>query len=145
MSTTDVPDVVAGVPKVVADVPQLKADVPDDVLSPIAQLSQDVSFMSLFESKTQEKQMGAREAVERGLQAFNAIPNVCTTITDAVKNAVKDAVETMHVRFNPEIALLSDFVQHCKMLISVNGPSRLEKEISGALKAIIAKPEFKNP
>ena len=145
MSTTDVPDVVAGVPKVVADVPQLKADVPDDVLSPIAQLSQDVSFMSLFESKTQEKQMGAREAVERGLQAFNAIPNVCTTITDAVKNAVKDAVETMHVRFNPEIALLSDFVQHCKMLISVNGPSRLEKEISDALNAIIAKPEFKNP
>jgi|694.fasta_scaffold10800_4 hypothetical protein len=145
----DVPEVVAGVPEVVADVPQLKADVPDDVLSPIAQLSQDVSFMSLFESKTQEKQMGAREAVERGLQAFNAIPNACTTITDTVKDAVKDvvkdAVETMHVRFNPEIALLSDFVQHCKMLISVNGPSRLEKEISGALNAIIAKPEFKNP
>jgi len=120
----------------VAEVPQ------EDAVSPISQLTQDVSFMNLFDSKMQEKEMGAREAVERGLQAFNAIPNACSIITDAVKNVVQDSAK---IRYNPEIALLSDFVQHCKMLISVNGPSGLEKEVSGALNAVIAKSEFKSP
>ena len=94
--------------------------------------------------------MGAREAVERGLQAFNAIPNACQTVLDAVMNtnAMKTMQESVKMRFNPEIALLSDFVQHCKMLISMNGDDDsklLETEISGAFRSMIEDPRFKNP
>ena len=147
-----VPEVVA--PKaaeVAAEVPEAPVaaeQVPaQDAVSPIAKLTEDISFMQLFGSKQQEKEMGAREAVERGLQAFNAIPDACKSILDAVNNtdAMKTMKDSIRMRFNPEIGLLSDFVQHCKMLISIDGGDGgevLETEISSAFRSMIKDERF---
>jgi len=145
--------VAAEVPEapVAAEVPEAPvaaevAAVPEAV-SPTAKLIEDISFMKLFESK-QEKEMGAREEVERGLQAFNAIPDACKAILDAVNNTntMKTMKDSIRMRFNPEIGLLSEFVQHCKMLISIDGSGNiLENEISGAFRSIIEDKRFNSP
>ena len=79
---------------------------------PKAQLQQELSSMNIFEGNVREK-------VEAGLQAFNAISNACQTMHDAII-AVVDPIPQMKRRFNPAISNLSDFVEHCKLLVSIN-------------------------
>ena len=68
-------------------------------------------------------ELSLREAVENGLQAFNSIPNACEPIVDAIRNtnAIKIHADSIKLHWNPEIGQLSDFVPHCKLLISANG------------------------
>ena len=70
-----------------------------------------------------------REAVEKGLRAFNSIANACESMVDAI-TAINAHPASIKLHFNPAIGLLSDFVQHCKLLISTNG---LQPEASEAV------------
>ena len=72
-----------------------------------------MSSMNLFEGKTQEQIVGIRAQVEKGLQDFNAIQ-------DQIMHDAVAEINANGVRFNPEIGRLSDFVNHCKLLISIN-------------------------
>ena len=87
-------------------------------VSPTAQMTAALLTLNLNMSNP-----GAREAVEAGLRAWNSIPNVCQPMVNAITAAI-DAInahaESVKLHFNPEIGLLSDFVQHCKLIISVN-------------------------
>ena len=85
-------------------------------VSPTEQMTAALLTLNLNMSKP-----GVREAVEKGLQAWNSIPNVCQTMVDAIKFHTDSNPDSIKMHFNPEIGLLSDFVQHCKLLISVNG------------------------
>jgi hypothetical protein len=100
----------------VVDVPA--SVLPEEAMSPMAQLSQALSSMSLFEGKTQEQIVGIRQQVEVGLQAFNQIEGACQIMHDAIV-AIAD-IKANGIRFNPEIGHLSDFVDHCKLIISIN-------------------------
>ena len=60
-----------------------------------------------------------REKVEAGLQAFNTITDACQMMHEAII-AVVESIPQMKRRFNPEIGRLSDFVEHCKMLVSIS-------------------------
>jgi hypothetical protein len=104
----------------------VKAAEPEDVLpeeaeaiSPMARLYQELSSMNLFEGQTKQQIIGIRQQVEVGLQAFNAIPNACQIMHDAIVSIAD--LTANGVRFNPEIGHLSDFVDHCKLLVSING------------------------
>ena len=70
-----------------------------------------------------------REAVEKGLRSFNSIANACESMVDAI-TAINAHPDSIKLHFNPAIGLLSDFVQHCKLLISTNG---LQPEASEAV------------
>ena len=87
--------------------------VPEDATSPMARLKQKLSSMNLFEGKTQEQIVGIRAQVEKGLQDFNAIQ-------DQIMHDAVAEIKANGVRFNPEIGRLSDFVNHYKLLISIN-------------------------
>ena len=99
-----------------------EAVLPEDAVSPMSRLHQELSSMNLFEGKTQPQIIGIRDKVEAGLQAFNAIDDACKIMHDAIVATVTTtATSVMKLRFNPEIGRLSDFVDHCKLLISING------------------------
>ena len=99
-----------------------EAVLPEDAVSPMSRLHQELSSMNLFEGKTQPQIIGIRDKVEAGLQAFNAIDDACKIMHDAIVATVTTtATSAMKLRFNPEIGRLSDFVDHCKLLISING------------------------
>ena len=117
----------------------------EEAMSPMAQLNQELSSMNLFEGKTQKQIIGIREKVEAGLQAFNAVPNACQIIHAAIMEIAD--IKANDVRFNPEIGYLSDFVDHCKLLISINGETAAES-VSNAVKATLdtlrEDPQFDN-
>ena len=121
-----------------AQAPQLVAD----ATSPMARLQQEMSSMNLFEGKTQKQIIGIREQVEAGLQAFNAIPDAGQNMHDAIV-AIADLTAN-GVRFNPEIGHLSDFVDHCKLLISVNDSNAegVAASVSSSLKDLAKDPQF---
>ena len=102
-------------------------------VSPTAQMTAALLTLNLNMSNP-----GAREAVETGLRAWNSIPNVCQPMVDAIAaaiNAINAHLDSIKLHFNPEIGLLSDFVQHCKLIISVN---RLKPDAAAASEAILA-------
>jgi len=126
-----------------AQAPQLVAD----ATSPMARLQQEMSSMNLFEGKTREQIIGIREQVETGLQAFNAIQNACQIMHDAIVATAE--IKANGVRFNPEIGRLSDFVDHCKLLISMNNADAevVSATVAATLKTLngLAKdPRFQN-
>jgi len=114
----------------------------EDAISPMARLYQELSSMNLFEGKTQKQIIGIREQVEAGLQAFNAIPDAGQNMHDAIV-AIADLTAN-GVRFNPEIGHLSDFVDHCKLLISVNDSNAegVAASVSSSLKDLAKDPQF---
>jgi hypothetical protein len=81
---------------------------------------------------------GAREAVETGLRTWNSIPNVCQPMVDDITDAIHAHAESVKLHFNPAIGLLSDFVQHCKLIISVN-VNGLQPDASEAIVAGVKK------
>ena len=102
-------------------------------VSPTAQMTAALLTLNLNMSNP-----GAREAVETGLRAWNSIPNVCQPMVNAITaaiHAINAHAESVKLHFNPEIGLLSDFVQHCKLIISVN---RLKPDAAAASEAILA-------
>ena len=85
--------------------------------------------------------------METGLQAFNSIQNVCQTMYDTIVATAE--IKANGVRFNPEIGRLSDFVDHCKLLISMNNAnaevvSATVEEISKTLKGLAEDSRFQN-
>jgi hypothetical protein len=132
--------------------PQLVAAAPvaaeavllEDATSPMARLQQKLSSMNLFEGKTQEQIIGIREQVETGLQSFNAIQGACQTMYDAIVATAE--IKANGMRFNPEIGRLSDFVDHCKLLISINNANAEDtvEEISKTLKGLSEDSRFQN-
>jgi hypothetical protein len=104
---------------------------PVSPVSPTEQMTTALLTLNLSNS-------GAREAVETGLRAWNSIPNVCQPMVDAIAiaTAINAHAESVKLHFNPAIGLLSDFVQHCKLIISVNG---LQLDASEAILAGVEK------
>ena len=82
--------------------------------------------------------------METGLQAFNAIQNACQIMHDAIVATAE--IKANGVRFNPEIGRLSDFVDHCKLLISINNANAEDtvEEISKTLKGLAEDSRFQN-
>ncbi len=109
--------------------------VAEDAMSPMAQLNQELSSMNLFEGKTKEQIVGIRQLVEAGLQAFNTIKDACQIIRDAIMGIAE--IKANEVRFNPEIGHLSDFVDHCKLLISINDGTAAAESVSVSVKATL--------
>ena len=111
-------------------------------------MTKELSFLNLFESKKKADEV--RKQVEAGLQAFNSIQNACEIIDGAVRNV--DAIQShlsddsVKLHFNPYIGLLSDFVQHCKLLVSVNGieTKPIVAEVNAAFKALISDSRFQS-
>ena len=101
--------------------PVVEDVIPEEAISPMAKLYQELSSMNLFEGKTKEQIVGIREEVEYGLQAFNQIEGACQIMHDAIVDIA--AIKANGVRFNPDIGRLADFVDHCKLLVSTNGPN----------------------
>jgi hypothetical protein len=116
----------------------------EDATSPMARLQQELSSMNLFEGKTQQQIIGIRAQVETGLQAFNAIQDACQTMHDAIVATTK--IKANGVRFNPEIGRMSDFVDHCKLLISMNDANAEDavKEILETLNGLAKDSRFHN-
>ena len=91
---------------------------------PVANVSETEQLTTAFLALNLYEQ-SVREAVEKGLQAFNAIQNACEIIdaairsVDAIQSGLSDNSVKLH--FNPSIGLLADFVRHCKLLVSANG------------------------
>ena len=114
-----------------------------DAVSPDAVSPDAVSPVSPTERMTAalltlNLNLSAREAVETGLRAWNSTPNVCQSMVNAIKShAVSNyKPDSIKLHFNPAIGLLSDFVQHCKLLISVNG---LQPDANEAMIAAVEK------
>ena len=131
------PDLVieSAVPKQVAEVavspnPVIESAVPKQVAEadvgpePVANVSETEQLTTAFLALNLYEQ-SVREAVEKGLQAFNAIQNACEIIDGAIRSV--DAIQSglidnsVKLHFNPSIGLLADFVRHCKLLVSANG------------------------
>ena len=113
----------------------------EDVFSPMAQLQQELSSMNLFEGKTKSQINNIREEVEAGLQAFNTIQDACKILHDAIVAVV--AGFNTGLRFNPEVARLSDFVAHCKLLVSINDDnSEVISAASSALEGLAKDQRF---
>ena len=100
--------------------------------------------MNLFEGKTQQQIIGIREQVETGLQAFNAIQDACQTMHDAIVATAE--IKANGVRFNPEIGRLSDFVDHCKLLISINDGNAevVSATVAATMKGLSEDSRFQN-
>ena len=128
---------------VVAVAPAPSEVLPEDATSPMARLQQELSSMNLFEGQTQQQIIGIRAQVETGLQAFNAIQDACQTMHDAIMATAKIKANGV-VRFNPEIGRLSDFVDHCKLLISMNDANAEDdvKEIVETLNGLAEDARF---
>ena len=117
---------------------------PEEAISPMARLYQELSSMNLFEGQTKKQIVGIRQQVEDGLQAFNAVPNACQIMHDAIV-AIADLTAN-GVRFNPEIGHLSDFVDHCKLLVSINGSNAevVTTSVSAKLTELAQDSRFQN-
>ena len=136
---------IVDVPASVAVEPAAVEPAAEEVMSPMAQLNQELLSMNLFEGQPKKEIVGIREKVETGLQAFNEIKDACQIIRDAIMGIAE--IKANKVHFNPEIGHLSDFVDHCKLLISINGET-VDESVSNAVKerleGLKEKPPFKN-
>jgi len=96
---------------------------PNPVAEPVADVS-EIEQMTTALLALNLYEQSVREAVEKGLQAFNAIQTACEIIdgairsVDAIQSGLSDNSVKLH--FNPSVGLLSDFVPHCKLLVSAN-------------------------
>ena len=104
---------------------------------PVANVSETEQLTTAFLALNLYEQ-SVREAVEKGLQAFNAIQNACEIIDAAIRSV--DAIQSglidnsVKLHFNPSSGLLADFVRHCKLLVSAN---RIDTEpIVAAVKTV---------
>ena len=117
------PDPVSPNPVIESAVPKQVAEA-DVGPEPVANVSETEQLTTAFLALNLYEQ-SVREAVEKGLQAFNAIQNACEIIDGAIRSV--DAIQSglidnsVKLHFNPSIGLLADFVRHCKLLVSANG------------------------
>ena len=157
---------VAEVAEVVEQVPEpvIESAVPEPVIESAVPVSSHVSVSPEQVANVSETEQlttaflalnlyeqSVREAVEKGLQAFNAIQNACEIIdgairsVDAIQSGLSDNSVKLH--FNPSVGLLADFVSHCKLLISANGIAT--EPIVAAVKTVfgtlIADARFQSP
>jgi len=124
-----VADAVSDAPHEVADAVSDAPDAPDALPMPL-------SSMNIFEGNVREK-------VEAGLQAFNTITDACQMMHESII-AVVESIPQMKRRFNPEIGCLSDFVEHCKMLVSISDANyeATSKTVLSALEGLTIHPRL---
>lgn len=125
------------------------ADVLEHVVAAVADGAPDASpsnqiTVALIDEIVEDNN---RKTVELGLQTFNAIPNVCETIVNAIQEETTKYKSSDSVKMycNPAIGLLSDFTPHYKMLISANVSEPIDPLIStveATLTAVLNRPMF---